>query len=405
MNALVPPHPPAKVEPYDVAVLRLLGRICEELDIPKGRFEQAEERYKTIGKLLNSEGNPLKQYAPQIYTQGSVRNRTAVKPPQGEEFDIDLVCELKTGTAKSPETIFNEVKAAILADKTYVTMVSEMNRCIRVTYANEFHLDITPAIPDGRFGPENICITDRPTKRWKEGNTKDYSEWLKAVAAVPPRVRMITSNSVEFGSLLEMRAGVEPVPQPTPDLPLLNRIIQVFKRHRDLAYLDDSTNQPISAIITTLTAHAYLEVCRTEHENLLDVIIAIAELMPKKLGTAVTTVAGMPIYTVLNPRNSLENYADKWPNKPIRQQEFFNWQRKLVVYLKGLQELRGRGKDALYRHLSTGLGEDVVKRSMIEKSQNLKEQAGKGLWGITSSGGLVAAVAARASAPAQTFHC
>jgi hypothetical protein len=404
MTTLTPPIPPSKVEPYDVAILRILGRICEELDIPTGRYDEAAERYTAIAKLLNRDGSPVKKYSPQIYTQGSVRNLTTVKPIKGDEFDVDLICELQAADNETPNGIYDEVKAAILADATYKGMVSEKRRCIRVTYHNEFYLDITPAIPDRRFGPENLRIADRPTRRWKEGNCKDYGDWLQAVAKLSPRVGTLIANSAAFEALLEIRAGIEPLPQATADRPLLNRIIQIFKRHRDIYYQADPKNHPISAIITTLAALAYRDVCARDHENLLDVIIEVAEAMPTKFGPPIAVLGAGPILTVPNPRNSKENFADKWITKPHRQLEFFTWHAKLVTFLRGLRDLKGKGKDSLHRYLATGLGDDVVKRSMIDSGQGLKLQASSGLLGITSGGGLISVAAARAPVRAQTFH-
>lgn len=399
MNALTPPTSTA----VDAALLRYLAHICEELDLPESRFEEAKARYEAIGNLLSDPKNPLSKYKPIIYPQGSTRLQTTNRPLKGDEFDIDLVCELRELMGKSVEDFFAEVQRAILSDKTYEKMLSVKNRCIRITYANLFHLDITPGMPDRSYGPENILITDRPTRQWKGSNPKDYSDWFAAIAATPPRVRVAPVKTAQFEELLETRAEVESLDKPKRLRPVLNRIIQIFKRHRDVMY-GDHKDAPISAIITTTAALAYQEACQTEKESLLDLIIDVARIMARKLGPQVAMVNALPIFSVPNPKNLRENFADKWPSKPQRQQEFFRWNGALVRYLEGLRALQGKGLDATHRYLSEGFGEDLVRRSVIERAQRIKASSAANKVGITATGAIVAATVARVVAAPQTFH-
>ena len=120
------------------------------------------------------------------------------------------------------------------------------NRCVRVQYANEFHIDITPAIPDADLGPENILVTDKEIGRWKESNTKDYAVWFRGIAILSPRISYADREVIKSFS-----AAAEPLPAPKFSKPMLNRIIELMKRHRDIRF-DGDRSAPISAIITTL---------------------------------------------------------------------------------------------------------------------------------------------------------
>lgn len=403
MNAITPPPSTLQANTVDAALLRYLAHICEELDLPESRFEEARKRYETIGSLLSDPKNPLSKYNPLIYVQGSTRLQTTNRPLKGDEFDIDLICELRALMGRPVEEVFEEVRRAILADKTYEKMLSVKNRCIRITYANLFHLDITPGVPDRSFGPENIRITDRPTQQWKGSNPKDYADWFASIAAVPPRVRLAPQKTAEFEALLEARAEVESLDKPKRMRPALNRIVQIFKRHRDVMY-GDNKDAPISAIITATAAHAYQEVCQIEKESLLELIIEVARVVTRKLGPQVSIANGMPIFSVPNPRNPNENFADKWRSKPQRQQEFFRWNDCLVKYLEGLRKLQGKGLDATHRYLAAGFGDDLVRRSVIERAQRIKDSVAASKVGVTSLGAIVSASVARVAAAPQTFH-
>jgi hypothetical protein len=69
----------------------LLFEICETLQITPTQHQKAEERYKTIGKIITAFSG-FAGLAPEIYPQGSMKLRTTTKPIAGP-FDLDFVCE------------------------------------------------------------------------------------------------------------------------------------------------------------------------------------------------------------------------------------------------------------------------------------------------------------------------
>ena len=72
----------------------------------------------------------------------------------------------------------------------------------------------------------------------------------------------------EFLAESMQEARVEDVPEYQVKTPL-QQGIQILKRHRDIMFVEDPDDKPISIIITTLAAHAYnnesyLPRCSTE---------------------------------------------------------------------------------------------------------------------------------------------
>src|SRR5205807_4403651 len=99
--------------------------------------------------------------------------------------------------------------------------------CIRVNYANEFHLDIVPAIPDANDA-ERILIPDLPNPRlkyWKSSNPVAYARWFEA--RTQTLVRMA-------------EAQIDPLRRPRPVhlKPTLKRSVQLLKRWRDIHFSD-----------------------------------------------------------------------------------------------------------------------------------------------------------------------
>src|SRR5271167_4992069 len=73
---------------------RHLERLCIILQLTSTQYKDAESKYQAVGKWLSAPGSPLFICAPEIYPQGSMLLGTTIRPWRGEEFDLDLVCQL-----------------------------------------------------------------------------------------------------------------------------------------------------------------------------------------------------------------------------------------------------------------------------------------------------------------------
>lgn len=350
---------------------KFLQYLAEALDISETLYKQAEERYQAIGKWLGRDESVLAPYSPEIYTQGSFRLGTVIKPiSDAEEYDVDLVCEVKlTKDRVRQKRLKDAAGQEILGYAQANNMNSrpkEGRRCWTLNYADgaQFHMDITPALPDGNSfklfleskGLSNvwsglaIAITDNTLPnydlldpRWPESNPKGYAEWFKE--------RMKTQRESQLKFLAEStRANIEDIPEYRVRTPL-QRAIQILKRHRDIMFARDQDHKPISIIITTLAAQAY----RNEGD-LLEALINMVNGMPlyiQKIG-AVSWVA--------NPVNPLENFAEKWQEYPQREHNFRRWLQQVQNDLNTALQLGDiRGISEL---LKPRLGEKVINEAL-----------------------------------------
>ena len=80
-----------------------LNAIGETLQLSETAYELARQRYHAVADWLNAEGSSLDRFDPQIFSQGSFRIRTTVKPIGESEYDIDLVCVVDATTYDFPE--------------------------------------------------------------------------------------------------------------------------------------------------------------------------------------------------------------------------------------------------------------------------------------------------------------
>jgi Second Messenger Oligonucleotide or Dinucleotide Synthetase domain len=381
----------------DYEIVGLLDRICRNLEITEAMSRLAEERYISIAHYLEEKDSSLAVHRPVIYPQGSAKIETTVKPIGENEFDVDVICQLLLSERTSQTDFLNLLYDRLAARKCYT--LKRMNRCVRVQYANEFHIDITPGIADRNQGPENIFVTDKELGRWKESNPKDYAKWFHAIAQIQP--------TLLYEDRLFMRkfAAAEPLPARRFSKPTVNRIVQLLKRHRDLMFQGDK-KAPISAIITTLTANSYAYHVRNgQFPNQIEFLRTVVSDLPR----FIVKIAGEEY--VPNPRNPLEDYADKWKSAPERREAFYAWHDKAILHLEGILQSLDKGKESLFEKLALAYGTDAVKKATIEEAEFRKFLTEKQQLGVSRKTGITAPIAAVAAIGASvlpvkthTFH-
>ena len=313
-----------------------LEALSEELDISETRYDQAYERYHSLGKWLNRDASSIKQFDPFMYVQGSFAFGTAIKPySDEEEYDVDIVCELKklSKSVLSQKQLKQLLGAEIEAYRRAKNMqkqLEERRRCWALNYADgaQFHLDIVPALPnsadvrllleqrrlDTTWVDTAIAITDNEVDNytfisddWPRSNPKGYFEWFKSRIKV-----LLESRKAELAKRLN--ASVEDIPDYRVRTPLQSAIM-ILKRHRDIRFAHDQKNRrPISIIITTLAGHSY------QGEN--QVAAALFSIL-SRMDTFVQWDGGK--YVIPNPSDPSENFADKWEEFPERKDAFFQW--------------------------------------------------------------------------------
>ena len=311
---------------------QLLESIAKTLDISDSHYEQAVKRYESIGKWLERDESRLARYGPEIHTQGSFLLGTVTKPIFNvEEYDLDLVSQLNLQKNDvTQEDLKNLIGYEIISYARANNMnapAEEGRRCWTLNYADgaQFHMDILPAIPDVKsfklllesrgyssstWSDFAIAITDKTLPNysridadWPCSNPKGYAAWFRS--------RMETEFNTRREFLAEsMQARAEDVPEYKVKTPL-QRAIQILKRHRDIMFVKNSDDKPISIIITTLAGHAY-----NNESDLLDTLQNLVKGLPRYI----QNINGVTL--IPNPVNPLENFADKWQEHPHRKQNF-----------------------------------------------------------------------------------
>src|SRR5262249_17656373 len=95
--------------------------------------------------------------------------------------------------------LYNLVAGRLRDHGTYRDILELKNRCLRINYAGNFHLDIIPACPNGG---ESIKVPDRARSVWVPSNPLGYAERFfmqcqysgGVTKAMDARVRPLPSN-------------------------------------------------------------------------------------------------------------------------------------------------------------------------------------------------------------------
>lgn len=150
----------------------------DEVNLSQFRLETLQTRVDAIYSALRSDpiiGALILGKTP----QGSWAHRTIIQPQSGKEFDADFMLDMTVVPewSDSPKTYIDEVYNALKRSATYSKMpVSRKCRCVRVTYANDMHVDIVPhlVLENGRE-----VIVNRDDDSWEDTDPQGFTEWMR----------------------------------------------------------------------------------------------------------------------------------------------------------------------------------------------------------------------------------
>lgn len=372
------------------------------LDLTKTQRKTAEDRYATVTQLLGASGSSLSNYSPHLHVQGSFLHKTMVKPMAGVEFDVDLICLLHGTRSLGAKEMFRMVVAELKS--RYPDLVVK-DRCCRIDYAGEFHMDIIPACPELGEEPSRILIPDRRLEKLLPSCPKLYAAWFEEAALLMP---IFTTS---FSAMEVCNAKSAAVIEPLPDYDgmmqePLRRFVQILKAARNHFYQGRSVQIPSSIVITTLATHAYRRaVASGSFESMLHVFRTVAANLHIYIGVT-RDAEGRVQLDLKNPKDTRENFLDGWKHDEKSYRAFFEWQQAVLLFIDKMMgnELNNIGIDGAKKRLASTFGDTAATAAIRGIAAGRREEVAIGRGGFLSSGILVPAshVGARTT-PKHTF--
>ncbi len=385
----------------DGMLIGALERMCATLEISPSQVGLAKERYEGVGEWLADSDDPLLKLMG-IFLQGSTAIGTTVKPIGSNEHDVDLVAHAPDlGEWVEPAALKKAIGDRLKANGHYKRLLVEMARCWRLVYANEFHMDITPSIPNRSCNLGGELVPDRALKMWKPSNPKGYKALFLERVKLAPRFRVIKSLHTQDSA----RADIEPYPDQVRFKGLLQRVVQILKRHRDVfisVHEIDPSMSPISVLVTTLVSQSYEYCVKTfVYDTELDLLFDVIRHMPDFIEARAAN--GKTHWFVWNETTQGENFAEKWNSDPKRAEVFFTWHARALSDISRLKE--AEGIDGLKRYLGDAFGAGPAKAVVDAITDDISASRRAGTLGVAARVGLVTGLAAASTTPvrANTF--
>jgi hypothetical protein len=353
----------------------LLYEVCRDLQLSSSRYKLAEERYGTIARALEADASPFRLYQPLIYPQGSMRLGTTVKPVDGPH-DLDLVCELALlHWHVQPIPLLDSFYEFLRTLSAYRGMLSRKNRCVRITYADEFHLDILPACKDQQAGGTCIRVPDRELEAWSPSNPVGYAEWFEKSSCV---VRRLVAAAMPL-------ARQQDADQKNP----LQLCVQLIKRWRDRHF--EEKLKPASIVLTTLAARSY-----AGQESVTD---ALSGILTGILDSVAQAEQQGQRIVVLNPSNPREDLSERWNGNHEAYQAFKAGMASLFTDWRAVTSRRVSAHGALEQ-----LFGEPVRRAILSQARRLQKARRSSGLGVTAAGIIAAVGPTVVPIRPNTFH-
>lgn len=345
-------------------LLGVLERLCEGLELTEIQFRLAKERYDGVGAWLADADDPMLRGVA-IYPQGSTALGTTVKPISRNEHDVDLVAHIRgVSNSTAPAIVKKAIGDRLRLNGRYAPMLEELPRCWRLSYANEFHLDITPSILNHNCAFGGELVPDKKVKEWCASNPKGYKALFDRRASLRPSLRLLEAEVEK-----RLRVDIEPYPMSRGPKGILRRVVQILKRHRDYHFLDvDPSLTPISIVITTLASRSY-EYCVSSFafDDEFDLLCAVIRHMPRFVETQI--VNGHQQWFIWNETTTGENFAEKWNRDARRARAFFAWHGRAQADIEQLAATDGL--DSLTKSLSESLGAGPANQALVRLTRDI----------------------------------
>lgn len=231
-----------------------LDEICASLQLDKTRRNRMESAYSSVSSLLEA-SIYFQDKDLLIYAYGSEPLGTNTKPYKKDEFDLDFASVISDNIDRlTPDDMLDRIWEVLYNDDRYRNKIERKRYCIRINFAGDFHMDITPClrIP----GSKRLKAADTKLNKFVDRYPKGYIRWFHGLFILDTSKLSLS----EYHRLkMELRAETEVLPQSVPFelMQPVQRTVQLVKRARDVYFEETPELATSSVILTTLIGRLY----------------------------------------------------------------------------------------------------------------------------------------------------
>lgn len=346
----------------------LLDKMAEEVQLDKTRQERMKSSYESIKDWIEEDVIFFKPYKYDVYPHGSVRILTTVKPIGKDEFDLDIAIHLKNNTPHTPQRIYDELKRRLSEHHLYKNMMELKNRCIRLKYSGDYHMDILPGIQESEYDDNRLKVPDRELGHWVSSNPRGYANWF------------IGKANLVKESLLEKALKAEKLPNDNFKMKKpLQRAVQLIKRYRDIYFQNDDSYKTSSIILTTIAGLFY-----QGEESIFDTVDSIVKTIVNKVSQPYGRLK------ILNPVNQDEDFTDKWEQEPEYYEAFKKFTQHLYIEWQKLKNQNGIIEEG---YIMKGLfGDEIFRKAQVSQVEAIEQMRKNKTLSVSRSTGILSSI-------------
>ena len=351
----------------------LLDIICQRLQIGKTKEEKLQAAYRNITSCIEKD-DFFDLHDAVMYAFGSRAINTVVKPKGRDEYDLDFTVQIILSNLNiSPKELVDKLFSCLVKNGNFEGKIKLIRYGVRVIYSGDFHVDIMIGVSSIH---NRLLVPDWKENKWVNRNPKGYIKWFEnRYISDFANIQLFNYYKENFPKMfdktieIESRTETEEItPAVTyPEIQPIQRITQLFKRHRDIFFLKNMPDYKCSSIIlTTLIGDSYLGE-NSIYSGMTNVIQRNMDLIGNH--------NDFP-FKLINPADRglsielQENLTDKWEKDLKYYRAFRQYIRKIAYDWNKLNSLNSIRAKADF--LQSIFGENIVKAAYEALNENLR---------------------------------
>lgn len=160
-----------------------VGRFDASIKLDAKRKQRIEDALKRFQDFCRNDDQLKVATVGDVFLQGSVATGTVVKPLAGDEFDVDVVYPFNLNVFDSgvnPKQIIDWFLSRLQQSDFYGNRLIPRDRCARIDYAGDFHVDIIPATTS-LADKQPYAIPAKDLGDWVVSDPLGYVNWVAQI--------------------------------------------------------------------------------------------------------------------------------------------------------------------------------------------------------------------------------
>ena len=142
----------------------------DHVNLNQTRIDQLEEHISAVTGYLKNNHDGFRR----TDKQGSHALGTIIKPvKEDDEYDADLLAVMERNGDK-PAPYVDRLYKTLQESDRYKDKIEKWNRCVKIKYAGDCHLDVVPCVQDG----DKFYVCPRDQDELEETDGTGFRDWF-----------------------------------------------------------------------------------------------------------------------------------------------------------------------------------------------------------------------------------